>query len=178
MSVDIESLFAGMAKAEVNGKGTYLDDGVYTVRTKNLFVKKGMNPAKPGDSFICEFEILTSTNEKHPVGSSGSYVLKFTNPYTLGNIVELVTALLGFENTKENHANARVREEGSLLTRAFCGGEKAIAEVASLREALEDPTYGVLTGIELKLETKKGPTKTPGGEYTRHTWTPLKPKAS
>ena len=172
MSASIDQLFAGMAKAEINGSGTYMDDGLYVVETKNIFVKKGTNPQKPGDSFIAEFTVIESNNPKHAVGSSGSYVLKFSNIFAMGNIVEFVMALLGYENTKENQKNEEIRKEVDLVTRATCGSDAAKKELGDLYEE------GMLRGIRVRLECTKKPTapkpgKPDGGVFTVHKWSPL-----
>lgn len=170
--MNVDQLFNGMANANINGSGTYMDEGLYVVETKSIFVKKGNNPAKPGDSFIAEFTVLKSNNEKHPIGSSGSYVLKFTNPYAMGNIVEFVMALLGYQNTKENQADATKRQEIDLVTRAACDSDSAKKTIDELRAGLGNPTYGVLTGVKVNLECRKKPTKA-GGEFTVHKWAPI-----
>jgi len=170
--MNIDQLYSGMAKAEINGRGTYLGEGHFEVQTKSIFVKKGVNPKKPGDSFICEFEIQKSDNADHPVGSTGSYVLKFSNVYAMGNIAELIIALLGYENTKANQGDADIREQAALVARAVCGSETAKAELETLRKGLGDPAFGNVVGQRLRLETTKRPTEA-GGEYTVHKWAPL-----
>ncbi len=169
--MNIDLLFGNIATTEINGSGTYMSEGIYVVETKNIFVKEGKNPAKPGDSFICEFSIIESSNPAHSVGSTGSYVLKFSNPYTLGNIAELVMALLGYENTRENQKDPTIRKEVDLVVRAACGSDTA-------RKALGDGyEEGMLHGIRLRLECTKKPTLPkngkPAGEFTVHRWAPL-----
>ena len=163
---NIDQLFSGMAKADINSSGTYMGDGVYEIETKSLFVKVGRNPAKPGDSFICEFTIVKSNNPAHAVGSTGSYVLKFSNPYAMGNIVELVMAILGYQNTKDNQSNPAIRKEVDLVTRASCGSDTAKGELGA------DYAPDMLTGVRLHLECAKKPTLK-GGEFTVHKWSPI-----
>lgn len=162
MGIDVDNLFAGMAKAEIFGKGSFMGEGVFEIETKDVFVKEGFK----GKSFICEFTILESNNPAHAVGSSGSYVLKFENKYTFGNASELVMALLGFENTRDNQANADVRALVQEVTAAACGSEKS---QKALGEGYSD---GMLKGVRLRLETKKTGTQK-GGEYTVHKWSPI-----
>lgn len=168
----IDALFEKCATVDVNGSGNYMGVGLYRVKTKQIFVKNGTNPSKPGDSFITEFTILKSNNPKHEVGSTGSYVLKFSNPYAMGNIVELVMALLGYDNTKENQQNPDIRREIDLVTRATCGSDTAKAE---LGPDFED---GMLLDIEVDLECTLKPTKPSvgkpdGGVFTVHRWSPV-----
>lgn len=169
---DIDKLFGNMVTTEINGSGTYMSDGLYKVKTKNVFVKTGTNPSSPGDSFIAEFTVLESDNPEHKPGSTGSYVLKFTNPYAMGNIVEFVMALLGYENTKANQKDPAIRREVDLVTRAACGSDTARAELGS------NYFDGILHDIEVGLECRKKPTKPSaknptGGVFTTHKWSPL-----
>ncbi len=169
---DIDKLFGNIATTEINGSGTYMGDGLYLVETKNIFVKNGSNPAKPGDSFIAEFTVLESDNPEHKPGSTGSYVLKFSNPYAMGNIVEFVMSLLGYENTKANQKDPAIRKEVDLVTRAACGSEAARKELG------DSYVDGILHGITVRLECRKKPTKPSlgkpeGGVFTVHKWSPL-----
>jgi hypothetical protein len=167
MGIDIDKLFDGMATKEIGGSGNFMGEGLYVVETKQLFVKEGFK----GKSFICEFEIVKSDNDAHPVGSTGSYVLKFENPYAFGNISELVIALLGYENTKENQTNKTIRDQVQDVTSAACGSDKAKAKLGANSED------GMLLGIRLKLECRKKATapkagRPEGGEFTVHKWSP------
>jgi hypothetical protein len=166
--MDIDQLYAGMAKAEIFGRGNYMGDGLYVVETKNIFVKEGFK----GRSFICEFTVIESNNAEHAPGTSGSWVLKFENKFTFGNITRLVMALLGYANTKENQQNEAIRLEVERVARAVSGSDKAKAELGA------DYTEGMLVGLRVKLECSKVKTapnaKNPvGGEYTAHDWSPL-----
>ncbi len=167
MSLDIDKLFDGMARAEIFGKGNYLEDGIYTVEMRNIFAKEGHK----GKSFICEFTILESSNAANPPGSSGSWVLNFSNKYAFGTIAELVLALLGYENTRENQTDPTIRKQVELVARAVCGSETAQKELGA------DYEDGMLLGIRVKLETTKRatqPTATkPAGTFTAHKWSPI-----
>lgn len=161
--IDIDKLFDGMAKAEIFGKGNYLEEGLYVLESKNFFVKEGHK----GTSFVSEFTVVESNNAAHPAGSTASWVINFDNDYIFGNISELVIALLGQENTRENQVDAAFRDEVELITRAVCGSKKA-------QEALGgNYSEGMLNGIRVKVETKKKATQK-GGEYTAHKWSPVR----
>ncbi len=153
-----------MAKAEIFGAGNYMEEGLYVVETKNVFVKEGFK----GKSFIFEFTVIESNNAAHAPGTSGSWVLKFT----FGNITRLVMALLGYENTKENQQNETIRKEVELIVRAACGSDTAKKELGDVY------SDGMLIGIRVKLETTKRKTaptteKPQGGVHTNHDWSPL-----
>lgn len=172
--MSIDQLFAGMATAEISGSGTYMEDGLYKIETKSIFVKKGVNPSKPGDSFVAEMKILESNNPAHPVGSTASYVLKFTpgNKYVMGNVVEFVMALLGYSNTKTNQADPEIRKEVDLVARAACGSEQAQKELGDAFS--KDMLHGIPLNLEVrkKATAPKPPTNLPG-VFTVHKWSPI-----
>jgi hypothetical protein len=172
--MDIDKLFDGMAKAEIFGRGNYMSEGLYIVETKNLFVKDGFK----GKSFVAEFTIVESNNEKHAVGTSGSWVLKFTWPATFGHITKFVTALLGYDpNQKANQDDPKIRKQVELVTRAACGSDAAKKELGP--DGYEE---GMLNGIRLRLEcsmqkTAPKPGKPEGGDFTSYAWSPIAPEA-
>jgi hypothetical protein len=165
---DIDKLFGGMAKAEIFGSGNFMGPGVYTVKTKNILVKDGFK----GQSFIAEFEILESNNEKHAPGSSGTWILKFKWPQTFGNITKFVMALLGYEPTAANQNNSELRELVACIARAACGSDGAKQELGANYQD------GMLHGVTLKLEctatkTAPKPGQPQGGDFTVYSWSPL-----
>lgn len=165
--MDIDKLFEGMAKADVNGRGNYMKEGIYTVEMKNIFVKKGTNPKKPGDSFIVEFTILESNNAAHVVGTSGSWVLKFSWPATFGHITKFVMALLGEDpGIKANIDNPELRETVARYTRAVCGSDLAKKELGA------DWEDGIFNGAQLKVECSAQTTSS-GGPFTAFAWSPI-----
>lgn len=180
--MNIKDLFKNLATAKIAGRGTYMSDGLYEVETKAFQAKKGEDPLKPNAVwFICEFTIVESSNpEKHPKGSSGSYILNFSNIYTQGNIKELGLALLGYENTKANQEDADIGEKVEIAMSAACGDPEAAANLEVLRQEF-GPTFGNPIGVRLKLETKQRPTKAsgnkPAGVFTGHKWAPVRTAA-
>lgn len=165
----IDKLFEGMAKAEIFGRGNFMEAGLYTVETTNIFVKDGFR----GKSFIAEFKILTSNNPNHAPGTSGSWVLKFEWPATYGHITKFVMALLGYDLTAKNQADPKIRKQCELVARAVCGSETAQKE---LGKEYED---GMLIGLQLGLECtvqKTAPKigKPQGGDFTSFAWSPIK----
>jgi hypothetical protein len=170
-NIDIDALFAGMAKADASGRGGFTDPGVYEVKTKNIFAKHGHK----GRSFIVEYEFTRSNNEKHKVGSSGSWVLKFEWPATFGHITRFVYALIGLDPAdKKNLDDTAKRELAEKYAAAMCGSEKA---KAALGAEYED---GMFIGQRLKLETSMQrtnpkPGKPEGGDFTAYAWAPPGP---
>ncbi len=174
-SQSIDDLFKGMATAKIRGQGNRLGVGLYVVETKTVTRKVGEDPSKPGDSFICEFEVVESNNPANPVGSTASFVVKFNSIYAMGNVVEFAIACLGFEVTKETQANADIRQQADIITRAALGSETAAADLATLRSHF-GPQWGSMTGKRLKVEATQTPNKKKPGEfYTNLKWSPLKP---
>lgn len=167
--MDIDSLFAGMAKADASGRGGNMGPGLYTVETKNILVKKGQNPKKPGDSFIVEFTILESNNEAHAIGSSGSWVQKTIWPSFFGNVTKFVYALLGnidsegWAATVENLKDEKKRTTAEQYARAMCGSDKAIKELG------EEYEQGMFSKQKLKIEIVMEKT-TSGGDFTAYKW--------
>ncbi len=166
--VDIDQIFKGQAEADVFGRGNYMQPGVYVVETKNLFVKNGFK----GNSFIAEFTIIESSNPAHAPGTTGSWVLKFAWPATLGHITKFVMACLGVEPTKENLDNPKIRKQVEVVTRASCGSDTARAELGAKYQP------GMLNGIRLQLEcslqkTNPKPGKPEGGDFTSYSWSPV-----
>lgn len=165
---DIDKLFGGMAKAEIFGRGNFMGEGLYVVDIKNIFAKDGFK----GQSFIAEFTIVESSSDKHAVGSSGSWVLKFKWPATFGHITRFMMALLGYEDTKANQDNPQIRELCERVARAVCGSEAARKELG------ENYVEGMLNGIRVKLEctmqkTAPKPGQPAGGDFTSYAWSPL-----
>jgi len=172
----IDDLFAGMAKADANGRGGNTQPGLYEVEIGEAFVKKGQNPKKPGDSFIVKFTFVESNNDAHPPESSSSWVLKFTWPATFGHITKFVYALLDaidpegdWEATEANLKNKEKRELAEKFARAMCQSDTAKKELGDL---WEDDMF---KGVKLRLETKMAKTGS-GGDFTEHYWSA--PKAA
>ena len=168
MSTAIDKLFEGMAKADASGKGTFMEPGLYVVETKSVFVKNGFK----GPSFIVEFSVVESNNDKHKPGTSGSWVLKFSWPATFGHITKFVFACLGIEPTKWNLEDPELRDEAELVARVVSGSEPAQKQLG------DDYAEGMLTGIKLRLEcvaqkTAPKPGRPEGGDFTAYHWAPL-----
>ena len=94
------SIFAGLKTAEVFQQGNYFDVGIYDVRVTRCLVKQTL---RSGMGFIVELEILSSTNPKHPPGSSASWFQGMSkNPATaLSAVKEFVIALQGLDPKKD-----------------------------------------------------------------------------
>ncbi len=161
--MDIDKLFDGMAKAPINGRGTFLTPGLYTVKLKNIFVKEGFK----GKSFITEFEIVTSNNDEHKPGSTRSWVLNFGKAQTFPDITKFMMACLGEDPAvKANQDDAGLKALAELFARAVCGSDTAPKELG------EDYRPGMFEGRELKLECTPYVTKA-GTDFTVHAWSPL-----
>jgi len=167
--MNIEEMFKGMDTAEMNGKGNYMAEGKYRVKTTALRTKEGFK----GKSFILDFEIVTSNNDAHKPGTSGSWVVKLDKPQAFGDIKGLMFAISGVnpktvrspKQDPESHAQAselaKVALDPDYLT-------KKRKEDPKYLEGLEQ-TFAV--GREIDLETVKIKTKA-NTDFTVHNWTP------
>jgi hypothetical protein len=169
-SIDIDAMFKGMADAEAGGRGGNTQPGLYQVDINDVFVKKGTNPKKPGDSFIVKFTFVESGVDAHAPGTSSSWVLKSTWPSWFGHATKFVYALLdaidpdgGWDATEANLKDKAKRSTAEKFARAACGSETAKKELGELWQD------GMFAGIRLKLETKMGTTAS-GGPFTEHYW--------
>ena len=164
--MDINSLFAGMAKAQMNSKGNYMGEGVYRIRSKSLKAKDGFK----GKSLIFEFEIVESNNQAHAPGSSGSYVVKLDKPQAFGDIKALIFALamdLDPKSVKSPEQDPQTHAQAAELV-------KAALDPAAAKALGVEPDF--LVGLELRLETIKIKTQK-GGDFTVHNWSPLSTSA-
>lgn len=172
--MDIDTLFKGMAGAPIFGSGNYMGEGAYLVETTRMFVKP--RAVKGGTVFICEFRILESTNPKHVVGTTGSWVPKVELPNTFGDIKSLMLSILGVDPKSvgstdpaenPNYAEALAQHaQAALLARAACGSETAKAELAKA-----GVTDEIWLGQRVRLECSQITTRD-GHPFTKHVWSP------
>ncbi len=164
---DIDKMFEGMTNAPIFGRGTYMGPGTFRVAIKKAFYKRSY---KGLDLFICEFEILETNNEMHPVGSSGSWTPKIALPNTFGDIKSLIFSALGQDGrtVKDNDSHIFVTR----LARALCGSETAKQELAETLAGLEvESAEALVLGKEVGLVTEQVKTKEQR-DFTRYTWSP------
>lgn len=159
---DVESMFAGMNKAEMFGKGTFMGPGKYRVRPKVVKVHEGFK----GKSFIHEFEILESSNEKHAIGSSGSWVVKLgpQNANAFSDMKSFSFACLGIDpkTVRKPEEDPTSHAVATDTLKAQC--DKDWAKKNGFEE---DP----LIGRELELEVILVKTQK-GTDFSRHNWSP------
>lgn len=164
---EIDAMFAGMAAAQMNGKGNYMGEGRFLVRSKLLKQKTGFR----GRSVIFEFEVTESTNPAHPVGSTGSWVVKLDKPQAFGDLKALIFALamdLDPKTVKSPELDAKVHAEAAEIMKAALD-----ADHARKMGVAED----FLIGLPLRLETTKVKTSK-GGDFTVHNWSPAEEAAA
>ena len=161
--MDIDQLFNGLAKAQINGRGTFMSEGLYIVDIQNIFVKEGFK----GKSFIAEFTIVESNNDDHKPGVTRSWVLNFSKQQTFPDISKFMMALLGDDpSVKANQENPEIRKAGELYARATCGSPTAKSELGAKYEE------GMFKGARLRLECTEIKTKA-NTPFTVHAWSPL-----
>jgi hypothetical protein len=168
MSLDIDKLFSGMQNAPMFGRGNYMGEGLFQVKITNVFVKPRF---KGGNVFICEFQILESNNEKHKVGTTGSWCPKIELPNTFGDIKSLMFAATGTDPKTVKAEDGALHGQASLLARAACGSESAKAELKQTFAQQGIDHDGSIIGCEVRLECTQTKTKE-NKDFTRYTWSP------
>lgn len=138
--------FSGIEDASISSGGVYFLAGKYIVKVKRCFT---MRSRKKEDLFIVECEIIESTNEDRPAGTSASWVVNFKQDAALGNIKGFIGAANGLED--EASINAEVTEE-------VC--EYVVSD--------DNP----LAGTVLLLEATDVKTRA-GNPFTKHAWAPF-----
>lgn len=161
--MDIDQLFSGMKDAPMFGRGNYMGEGLYLVELTKVFVKPRF---KGGTVFIAEFTILESTNEKHKAGTTGSWCPKIELPNTFGDIKSLVFAALGIAPKDVTKDQLDLHAQATLLARAACGSESAIAELKAA--GVENHS---IVGNRVRLECTQTKTREQK-DFTRYTWSP------
>lgn len=163
--MNIDQLFKGMKDAPMGRPKTYMDYGRYVVELKELFCKASDKDGTP--VFVCRFKILESDNEKHPVGSDGSWTLNGQSlSFGQGDVKALMMAILGVDPRRVSKDDD-VHHLSSLLFRWVLGSESAKAEVAQL-PAEARPAENFFVGAKLCLEAKPNAK----GTFTKHFWSP------
>jgi hypothetical protein len=162
---DIDKLFEGMGKAPMFGRGNYMAEGLYVVELTNVFVKPRF---KGGNVFIAEFKILESNNDKHKVGTSGSWCPKLELPNTFGDIKSLVFASTGTDPKSVKAEDVEAHNDATLLARAACGSDSAKKELEA--KGIKGEAASIV-GARVRLECIQTKTKE-NKDFTRYTWSP------
>jgi hypothetical protein len=171
--MDIDSLFKGMREAAVYGRGNYMSEGEYRVRVTG--VKCQASQKKRGETFfVCEFEVAeifaSKEPEKHRVGSSGTWLPKFSQASTFGNIKELMFAILGVRGSDVPESAVEQHELATALATAACGSENG---KAALKEKFKiDDVNAIVEGAEVLLTCVQTKTRE-GNDFTRYQWGPV-----
>lgn len=166
--MNIDQVFAGMEAAPIFGKGQYFSEGEFTLMVKGLKVNNGYN----GLCFIAEFEVLASTSEKDPVGSTRSWIVKMgpTNKNAFSDIKALVLALTGKDPKRSGSPaeNPELHAKAAKLVKAACDAEYA-KTVGIAPDVFEGAEVGLRTFAKA---TRPTPQKPEGGTFTVHDWFP------
>jgi hypothetical protein len=176
-----EQYFAGMDHAQMFGAGQYFAGGDYDVEIKSLKVNNGHK----GPCFIAEFLVHSTTNEKDPVGSVRSWVVKLggVNKNAFSDIKGLAFALLGVDPKKAGQPTdpGTIELNGQPVPFAV-----AHAQATQLVMAACDPDFAqknginpnIVVGFRVKLRAWQKPTKPSvtnpnGGVFTVHAFAPI-----
>jgi hypothetical protein len=163
MSIDIDAMFAGMAGAQMNGKGRKLGDGKYRVTAKSLKLKKG---GYYGDSFIFEFDIAQSANADHPVGSGRSYTVNLKSDYAMGDMKALIFALI---MGKDPGSLADIKRFAAEHAEAVEWFKAAIDPDVAKKRQLEE---NFVAGLQVDVEVEWRKSEKTGKDWALHRWSP------
>jgi hypothetical protein len=145
--------------APIFERGNYFNPGRYKLHLLRCLSKQTQ---RSGVAFIAEFAVLESDNPAHPIGSKGTFFVKMANPQQgFSNILEMVTAILGFDITNPAHVTQIDRD--------------LRPQLPALMTALETQGTAVLGGHEtVSVECRIIMTKA-NKEFTLHVWSPWTP---
>lgn len=170
---DIDTLFADMDKAEINGKGRRLSTGEYEVALDRCFVRTSEDPKTKGQKvFVLEMTIaqaFRASNVDDAPGAKRSWSANFTNQKTLGNLKELFLSVLGHAaaNVPASHPDSKLAME---LAKAICGSETAVAWLKTQGINSVEEAKALVIGQKVRVATD---TISPNGfPYVLHRWSP------
>lgn len=151
-------IFKGLRDAKVFERGVFLSEGGYRLRVLKCLLK---HTRKSGDAYIVEFEVVKSSNEKHPVGSKATWFQKMTDPdVAFGALKLFMYAMLGFEYPKDK--DLLVAEIDPKL-------EELMAETCVEIDGRKVREHGTLDGklIDVTVALKD---TTAGKKFSNHVW--------
>lgn len=149
------SVFSGIGEAEIFDRGNYLTaGGMYELEVRKVILKETQSS---GLAFIVEFTVLSSTVEKHAVGSKATWFQKMTDrKVALPAIKELFIPLLKIDMT-----DPEAKEEFNSTL------EELLDEMTSWEP--ESGEEHPLAGERVNVETFSKLTKK-GLDFTAHIW--------
>lgn len=156
-------VFNGMDSAPMFGSGAYFAAGHrYALRTKTIKVHDGFK----GKTFIAEFEVLESSSEKDPPGSTRSYVVKLGagNVNAFSDIKALMFAILGTDPKKAGQPSDNPPLHAQAADAVKCAVDRDYA-------ASKGVAPDAFEGLPVRLETTTKKTKA-GNDFTVHVWQP------
>lgn len=167
--MDLDTLFSGMAGSEVNVRGEFFDQGLYTAEVLSLKYQNGFK----GQSFIAKFKVLTSNNGT-PAGVTRSWIVKLDKPKTkqsaMGDIKQLFLALTGIDpkTVKSPEIDPKTHEQATRLFKCAIDAEYA-------KKCDVDPNEFVGATVALEattVQTQPTAERPNGGTFTRMSWSP------
>lgn len=161
---NLDSIFDGMAKQQMAGKGQYLPPG-YSGRVILKPLKWNPNGFK-GKSCVFEFTLKTSNLASEPVGSSRNWIIKVdaTNQYAGSDIKQIMMSCAGVDPATVRSFEADPTPHNEAMS--------------AFKKALTDPS--LVEGCELDLQTVPYTTKgnpaqnKPSTVIALHKWSPAR----
>jgi len=146
----MSNLFAKIKGAKGTQTGKYFEPGLYRVKIERC---KADQARDGSDFFVAECRILTSTNEKCPVGSSAAFYVGFKKwpDLAMGNVADFMNDAFRSYLLQNN------------IDMAFEGIDEELANEISGENQL-------LTNTVIDVEAFQKATKTTGNLFTHHRW--------
>jgi hypothetical protein len=135
-----DSMFAGIEGARTSEGGVYFRPGAYEAR---VIAVKALKDRKGIGTFVVETELLASSNDKLPVGTMCSWVVKLDKEPALGNIKAFIAAAMK------------------------CAAKDVTAQAVEMVISEGNP----LRDVVLKVSAQDIKTKA-GNDFTKVTWLP------
>lgn len=162
----IDELRELMRKAQVSGKGAYVEAGQHVLDLDRALFKRSVQGSKVKESWIFEFKVVQSNNPTHEVGQTRSYVENTANDGWLERVKPCLAALCG----KDPYGKLSPQDED---------------EISFVFAAIKFPDWGAqqglpenfLKGRRVACEGTSG-TSRGGTPITNKKWAPMAPGAA
>ncbi len=169
----IDDTFNSMIDAPAPGRGNYISgNGEYLVEVIKFIGKDGFK----GKSAIVEFKILESTNPQAPVGCTRSWTLKWDKKQNHADLKAFALAAFNLNKLVGTEDVPTKRDADSKATwLVYAAVGTAVAGPASAKACAllgADPGDDFFAGVQVRLTTEMTKTQA-GGDFTRHTWSPV-----
>jgi hypothetical protein len=163
--------FGGVGDAKMTKRGVFLepvagDDGEYSTGEYEVEIQRCeyFKSRKNEEYFVCEYKVVASNNEKHPVGLTRTWMPKMNEDMSEANLKGFVLACLGIDANDEP-AIEKVKDEiPDVLEAALDGPDKE--------------NTNALKGTRIHVSVQRIITKEKKQPFNAHTFAPPLTKAA